>query len=240
MMNHQQVIALFQQLQQQHPQAFKFNFLFYSLIKTKGMLDEFKEIIPWILACMIFSGGTISTADRLSELLPQISHFQAIGGAVLMMMMIMRLYLPYVVWQIKHSSDSVYQYIKNAPLKLTVVIILQAVNLVFLQSSVLMYVLFFFAISFGFIRVYKESLFLDQSTNEQHYYLQQIRRATLWAYKQSRKTALKLKLGKKDDQTLQKQHQYFVELHNTLKHYENKICLIYKYKDLDSYLDEKS
>ena len=54
MIQNKQVSLYLNQLQQQYPQAFKRNFLFYSQIKTKGILDEAKEFIPWVLAVMIF------------------------------------------------------------------------------------------------------------------------------------------------------------------------------------------
>lgn len=238
MINHQQVVALFQQLQEQHPQAFKRNILFYSLLKTKGMLDELKEVIPWILAIMIFVSSAISLAEYFSTIWTNLNYFQYIGSALIMIMVFMRLYLPFIMWQMRHSSDSLYTHLKSTPTKLSIIIILQALNLLYIESSILQYVLFFFAISFGFIRLYKESLFLDQTTPEQQYYLQQIRKATLWAYKKSQKSMLKIKLQPKGDTTLlQAEQKYFHQLHLELKKYENKMCNTYKHSNIESYIN---
>lgn len=238
-MTHQQVIALFQHLQKQHPEAFKRNFLFYSLIKTKGIMDELKEIIPWILAGLIFISSTISVSRHFATLWPNLSDFQYTGTAILIIMLIMRLYSPYVLWQIKHSSNSLYQHLKNTPFKLSIVILLQSLNLLYIESSVLQYALFFFACSFGFVRLYKENMFLATTTLEQQYYLQQIRRATLWAYKNQKRLTLKSKLASVDTQQhLQQQLSYFSELHQSLKNYENKMCSTYKHNDVESYMDD--
>ena len=53
-MNPKQALLDLQQLQQQYPAAFKRNILFYGFIQSKGMLDDWKEMIPWVLACLIF------------------------------------------------------------------------------------------------------------------------------------------------------------------------------------------
>ncbi|GAA5556174.1 hypothetical protein Asch01_00874 [Acinetobacter schindleri] len=53
-MQNQQVNVLLQQLQRLYPEAFKHNYLFYSQIKTRGVLDDRREFIPWLLASMIF------------------------------------------------------------------------------------------------------------------------------------------------------------------------------------------
>ena len=239
MISHQQVLALFEQLQQQHPQAFKRNFLFYSLLKTKGLMDELKEVIPWVLALMIFVSSAYTLSEYLAAFWTNLNNFQHMGAAILIIMVIMRLYLPYIMWQIKHSSESLFEHLKNTHMKLSIVIMLQAINLMSLESSILQYVLFFFAISFGFVRLYKESLFLEKTTIEQHYYLQQIRRATLWAYKKQIKLSLKLKFNaKKDTTALATEHQYYQQLYADLKKYENKMCKTYKYEDLDSYMDK--
>ncbi len=49
-----QAALYLQQLKQQYPAAFKHNDLFYSQLKTQGILDELKELIPWVLAAMNF------------------------------------------------------------------------------------------------------------------------------------------------------------------------------------------
>ena len=226
-MTQEQVIALLAQLQQQHPQAFKFNPLMYSFIKTKGILDEIKEFIPWILAIMIFVSSSLALSDYLSVFWQHLSYFQTQGFAILIIMLVMRLYMPLVLWQIKYSSESLYQHLKNSPLKLTIVILLQGLNLLYIESSVFQYILFFFALSFGFVRLYKESMFLETTTNQQKYLLQQIRRATFWAYRKSRK---------KYAQNQEK--DYFMNLYKTLKNYENKLCATYKHQDIESYIDD--
>lgn len=241
MITHQQVIALVKHLEQQHPQAFKRHFLFYSMLKTKGLLDELKEIIPWILAIMIFVSSSIALSDMLKNIWQNLTDFQYMGLAILSIMLLMQLYLPVVIWQIKHSSDSLYQHLKNTPLKLGIVIILQALNVLYINSTILQYFLFFLALSFGFVRLYKESMFLDTTTLEQRYYLQQVRRATFWAYKQHQKLTIQLKYQKKSNQeALKKQLEYFSALYLSLKSYENKMCNTYKYQDIESYMDDIS
>lgn len=235
-MNQEQVIALLAQLQQQHPQAFKRNFLFYSLLKTKGMMDELKELIPWVLALMIFYSTSIVLADYFSQFWDNLTTFHYMGMAILAIMLVIRIYTPFVIWQIKHSSSSLYEHLKNTSIKLSIVIVLQVINLIYIESNILQYLLFFFTLSFGFVRLYKESMFLDKTTSEQYYYLQQLRRVTLWAYKNQLKKNVQLKLNQSSER--EKQQKYFAELHQTLKNYENKLCSTYKHMDIDSYMDE--
>lgn len=236
LMTQQQVIALLQHLQQQHPQAFKRNFLFYSLIKTKGIMDEIKEGIPWVLALMIFYSSAIVLSEYSSSYWLNLNAFQHLGVGILIVTVAMWIYAPFVIWQIKHSSSSLYEQLKNTPLKLTVVIVLQVLNLLYIESTILQYVLFFFAASFGFVRLYKENMFLETATPEQYYTLQQIRRATFWAYK--KQSTLKLRAKFKTSSELKQQQKYFNELYQSLKNYENKLCSSFKHTDIDSYIDD--
>ena len=53
-MQTKQIDLLLQQLKLLYPAAFKRNYLFYGQIKTKGILSDLKELIPWVLAAMMF------------------------------------------------------------------------------------------------------------------------------------------------------------------------------------------
>ena len=53
-MQSKQVQLLLQQLETRYPAAFKRNYLLYSQIKTRCILDDQREVIPWVLAVMIF------------------------------------------------------------------------------------------------------------------------------------------------------------------------------------------
>ena len=81
MIKTQQATLFLQQLEQQYPRIFKRNFLLYGQIKAKGMLDDYKEFIPWGLAVMIF----VSTAFALNELIsmtfPQFEGVQSFGSS---------------------------------------------------------------------------------------------------------------------------------------------------------------
>ena len=109
MISNKQTSLFLKQMREQYPTAFKKNYLFYSMIKTKGILDELKELIPWVLAVMIFVSLSMSAGHFISLQFPQFDTFRSHGIAVLAIMLLFMLYTPFVIKQIKHSSTSLYQ-----------------------------------------------------------------------------------------------------------------------------------
>ena len=240
MISKQQTVLFLKQLRQEYPSAFKRNYLFYSMIKTKGILDELKELIPWLLAAMIFISLAISLGHLIALQLPQLSAFRAQGTAVLAIMLLFMLYTPLVIKQIKHSSISMYQQLRHTPVKLATLIVLQTINIAYIESIFLQGILFFFALSFGFVHFYKENMFRADTQVEQYFYLQEIRRICFWSYKQIFKTKLKRLISTKNSvpyKTAQQQEKQFVDLYMQLIQYENALCKTYKHADIESYLD---
>lgn len=240
MINNKQVSQYLQELQTEYPQAFKRNYLFYSQIKTKGIMDELKESIPWILAVMIFVSTSICLGLYIESYFTQWPEFRAKGIAVLIIMLFFMLIIPVIIKQIKHSSTHLYQQLSNTPLKIAVLILLQTANIAYIQNTLLQGVLFFLALSFGFVKFYKENMFRSTTQNIDYYHLQQIRRICLWSYKQAIKAKLDMKISTKNsDKYIQAQHQlsHFLELHLQLLKYENEMCRTYKFIDLDAYMD---
>lgn len=240
MIPNKQVSLYLNQLQQQYPDAFKRNFIFYSQIKTKGMLDEAKEFIPWILAVMIFCGIYFSLGQYIQHHFSQFSEFQANAIASLGIMLGFMLIVPFIINQIKHSSTHLYHQLNNTPFKLAVLIVLQALNLYFIESTLLQGVLFFFAMSFGFVKFYKENLFRESTKDTEYYQLQQIRRSCFWAYKQAKKAKFKMRFCTKNSEKYlshQAHLSQFLELHLQLLKFENEMSKSYKFIDLDEYMD---
>lgn len=240
-MQNQQVTVLLQQLQLLYPAAFRHNYLFYGQIKTKGVLDDRREFIPWILACMIFIPISFALKDVLSSVLAPLSSFEAHSYACLAILLFLMLVVPLVIKQIRHSSHSLYQHVRHTPIKLTAVILLFALNIEFLHSQWVMWVLLFFGVSFGFVRFYKENLFRQNTQGTEQYQLHQLRRICFWAYKQSRLTRLKLRLMSANNpkyQTLQRQLNQYADLYSQLLKLEHQYCKRIKHIDIESYLDE--
>lgn len=240
MMSNNQLEQYLQQLRLHHPNAFKRNFVLYGQIKTKGVLDEFKEVIPWILSLLIFGSLSFCLSEIISTFYPKFDTFQALSTAFLSISLFLMLVCPIVLKQIKHSSTSLYRLLQHTPLKLTALIILQALNIAFAQSWILMFVFFFFVLGFGFIKFYKENLFRSSATTTQYHDLQQVRRACFWTYKNIFRINLKLKLCSKnsnDQKELVKLRDQYVQLHIELINLENKLCMALKYSDLENYLD---
>lgn len=236
----QQTALYLQQLEKKYPQAFKHNYLFYSQIKTRGILDELRELIPWVLAAMIFVSIDFALGNFIETHFHQFDATQSKGIAILVIMLFFMLIVPLIIKQMKHSSTHLYQQFKNVPLKLAIVIIIQTINIAFIQSMFLQGVLFFFALSFGFVKFYKENMFKAHTSTIEYYYLQQVRRACFWSYKQALKTKSKLKLAKKGSPEAKKsqaQLNEYLELHISLLKYENELCKNYKFIDLDAYMD---
>ena len=227
-------------LKQEYPQAFQRTFIFYGLIKTKGLMDERKEIIPLILALCIFLPLSYVLSEYIAHQLPQFAGFQAGAIAVLGIMLFFMLICPMILKQIKHSSRSLYLQLQHTPFKLTLLILLQGLNLAFIESWFVQGVLFFLAISFGFIRFYKENLFKESTSNEQYLLIQEIRRISFWTYKKNLRLQLTKYLVSKSSpryEYLQQQQQQFTQLHQQLIDLESRLCKIYKY-NLQSYLDQ--
>lgn len=227
-------------LKQQYPQAFSRNHIFYGLIKTKGIMDERKEIIPLVLALCIFLPICFLLSEYIQFALPHFAGFQAGAIAVLVIMLFFMLICPIILKQIKHSSHSLYLQLQHTPFKLSILILLQALNLAFLESWFVQGILFFLAISFGFIRFYKENLFKESASAEHYLMIQEIRRISFWTYKKSLGIKLRKALVSQSSRrytTLAQQQLEFTELHQQLIELESRLCKIYKYT-LQSYLDQ--
>ena len=240
MIQKKQVSVYLNQLQQQYPQAFKRNFLLYSQIKTKGILDEAKEFIPWVLAVMIFCSIYFVLGQFISRHYPQFNEFQANGISALSIMLFFMIIAPFIINQIKHSSVHLYKLVNNTPFKIAILIIIQALNIYFFESTLLQGVLFFFAMSFGFVKFYKENLFRNSTKDTEYYQLQQIRKSCFWAYKQAKKAKFKMIFSKKDSEIYHIQQNHlaqYLELHLQLLKYENEMSKSYKFIDLDEYMD---
>lgn len=240
MISNKQTALYLEQLRQRHPSAFKRNFILYGQIKTKGLLDELKELIPFGLALMIFIPISYVLSEYITVLFPKFNSFQASAIASLVVTLFFMLICPFVLKQIKHSSVSFYAQLKNTPIKITILILLQAINIAWIESWIMQGILFFFAMSFGFIKFYKENMFKEQTTPEQYHYLQEIRRICYWTYKQSIKLNTRLLITQKNTEKytqLMKKRNQLVELHVELINYENKLCITHKHLDIDKYLD---
>lgn len=240
MVSDKQAALFLKPLQMQYPAAFKRNFVFYGMLKTKGLMDEIKEFIPWILAIMIFVSLSISLGHYFEIHFLRFTPFQAHGFAVLCFMLLFMLYVPIVLKQMKHSSSSCYEQQQHAPIKIAALIILQAINIAFIESTFLQIVLFFFAMGFGFVKFYKENLFRNSVTHVGLYYLQELRRFNFWSYKQTIKLKFILQFTRKDTEKYQqklKQLQHFHALHLKSMHMEQQLCQTHKHQDLENYLD---
>lgn len=235
----QQHIADFQQ---QYPHALKWTFLCYSHLKTKGILDDYKGIIPWVLAALIFIPICFVIKEHLIKLQPNMMVFDAFTYASIAILLFFMLYVPCALKQIKHSSNSLYPLLRHEPVKLAALIVLQALNFAFLESLFVMWVLTFLGLSFGFVRFYKENLFKDHATTDQQYQLQQIRKACYWAYKQTVWLRIQLCLIQSHSPQYavkKSQLKQFAVLHTELFKLEHDVCKSIKYIDIDSYLDDK-
>lgn len=240
-MQSKQVHLLLQHVQSLHPAALKKNYLFYGQIKTKGIWDDPKEFIPWVLALMIFVPSALVLKDLFITFFENISPFRAQACAILTIQLFLMMVNPLIIKQIKHSSHSVYQHLRHTPIKLTVVILLSGLNIKFLQNIFCMWLLLFISVSFGFVRFYKENLFRTQSNDAEYYQLQQLRRACFWAYKQTLILRLKLIFCAARSESYQKQKQklnQYADLYTHLFNTEHQFCKKIKHLNVDSYLDE--
>ena len=240
MISNKQAAVFLKQMREDYPSAFKRNYLFYSMIKTKGILDELKELVPWLLAVMIFVSCSMSLSHFIALHFPQFDFFRSHSIAVLIIMLIFMLYSPLVIKQIKHSSNSLYQQLRHTPVKLAVLIIIQSINIAYIESLFLHIILFFLALSFGFVRFYKENMFRENTQSEQYFYLQETRRICFWSYKQIIKIKFKMHFKAKHSQArhaLEQQQKIFIELYMQLIRYENELCKTHKHLDVETYLD---
>ncbi|MCO8041841.1 hypothetical protein OC498_03385 [Acinetobacter bohemicus] len=242
-MRTEQVSFLLQQLQLLYPAAFKRNYLFYSQLKTHGiLLEDRKAIISWILAGMIFIPVCLLLRDFLQLSFPKLSAFQTQSTAILIILLFLMLVVPFILKQVKHSSYSLYHVLRYAPLKLTVVIILEGLNLLVLENEWVMWGLFFFGLSVGFVRIYKENLFRSSTQNHEYYQLQQLRRACFWAYRQTVALRLQLIFSAKDHPQYKQRKQQlecYAELYTRLLKSEYEYCKTLKYLDIETYLNER-
>lgn len=228
------------QLSTLYPKAFKGNFVLYGQIKTKGILDELKELLPWGLALMIFGSFCITFAKWIESAFTSFDAFHAYATSALGISLFFMLMCPLIIKQMKHSSISLYQQHQHTPLKLTALIILQALNLAFAQSWLLMGIFFFFCMSFGFVKFYKENMFRSQATTLHYHELQQVRRICFWSYKQIKWRQFKLFFcaqHSEHHQILSTQCKEFTDLYLQLIQLENKLCKTYKHQDIEHYLD---
>lgn len=241
MIKDKQAALFLEQLKLLYPAAFKHNYIFYGMMKTKGMLDELKELIPWVLAAMIFVSISLSLGSYLEMLWPHLAGFRAKGLAVLAIMLFFMLTAPLIIKQMKHSSISLYKQLCNTPIKLAGIILLQALNIAYIESTFLQSVLFFFALSFGFVRFYKENLFREHSDNLQFHYLQETRRICFWSYKQMLKIKCQLffcQRNSEKSELLKQKLKHLQELHAQTMRFENQLCKSFKHIDLETYLDD--
>ena len=240
MISNKQTSQFLAQLSEKYPQAFKMNFILYGQIKTKGIMDELKEGIPWILALMIFGSLCYVIAEQVNYHFPQFEGAVSFSIASISILMFFMLICPLILKQIKHSSVSLYQHLQHTPLKLTSLIVLQGLNIAFAQSWFLFGVIFFFSLSFGFIKFYKENMFVSSASSEQYDQLQQVRRFCFWSYKQIFKTKFKMLLTNKSTENylkLQAHKDELTHLHVESIKFENNLCLSIKHKDVETYID---
>lgn len=241
-MQAKQVQLLLQQLTVHHPAAFKRNYLFYSFIKTKGLWDERRDFMVWLIALSIFIPCSLLLQALIQRHYASLSNFQSQSYSILSISLIFMLIMPLLIKQIKHSSNSLYQLLQHNPIKLTAIILLQGINIAFLEYTFILWLLFILSVSYGFVSFYKENLFRESSLDTDYYQLQQVRRICFWAYKQAFIIKFKMRWLEKDPQryqSLKQQVERYADLHTQLFNVEHQYCKRIKYIDLDRYLDEK-
>ena len=229
------------ELQENYPQAFKKNWLFFGFIQTKGALDELKEVIPWVIALTTFIPLTYVLSIYIDHVFQSFSNFQAQATAIICIMLFFMLTLPCVIYQIHHTSPRLYQHIKNLPFKLAIIIVLQAINIKFFENIILQGVLFFLSLSYGFISCYKENLFKSHSTKTDQFTLNQIRKICFWSHLKIIKCTLRLALTQKSSKNYVKilqQKNDFILLNKHVMQFEDQFYQSIKYIDLESYVDE--
>ncbi|WOE31431.1 MULTISPECIES: hypothetical protein [unclassified Acinetobacter] len=238
MMTQQQILERYNQLFNQYPEAFKKPRLLYGLIPVHGALDEWKEFLPWLIAGIIF----IPSVYLLHVyLLHEVGNFLSYAIGILFITLCFMLISPFIIYQIRHSSTHLYQSIKNIPLRITILIILQAINIKFLESSLLLSALFFFSISYGFIGLIKENLFKPHTSSQVLVQLRHIRQACFSSHLQVVKISLKMKFYKKSSAYyphLQQQRNTAIQTHQTLQKFEKALYQNLKYINLETYIDE--
>ena len=88
-MQSKQVQLLLQQLETLYPAAFKRNFLLYSQIKTRGILDDWRELVPWVLAVMIFIPISLILQNFFSNHLEKLDAFQSLSYAIISILLVL-------------------------------------------------------------------------------------------------------------------------------------------------------
>ena len=232
----QKTLHYLQQLKLKHPEAFRGGHLFYGCLKTKGIMDELKELLPWLLAGAVF----IPIQILFSQYLDRQGYAHASQLASLLIILCFMCYAPLIIKQAKHSSNSFYQQHRSTPLKLACLIIVQACNLAYLDSAFVQGLILLFAINFGCIRFYKENLFRAETTLQHYAHLHMIRCACFWSYKRTIQAKWRYRLMSKHSAKRHqhaRQVQYYLNLHLELYKYEHELCKRYKYLDLEKYLD---
>lgn len=223
MLTDQDVLLHLEQLKQQYPQAFRYNFLFYAVYKSKGA----HSIWIWLLALCIFLPAALLIELYLS------THWQLANSGLgsLAVMLLLMLYVPLPLKQAKHSSHMFYQQNQWAPLRLTVCIVLQSLNLMYWQSRLLESICLSLALGYGFIQFYREGYFLAQTQAYHCYALQQIRRVCWWSYQQTqfhRRMMSKSQPHTEQYRLHQNYLQQSLQLHLSLYQYEYQLCKQYK------------
>ena len=99
-MQSKQVQLLLQQLETRYPAAFKRNYLLYSQIKTRGILDDQREIIPWVLAVMIFIPISLILKNFYLTHLENLDPLQSHSYAIISILLVLMWVLPFVIKQI--------------------------------------------------------------------------------------------------------------------------------------------
>lgn len=241
MITQKQSLQYIKQLQEHYPQAFKKNVLWYGFIPVKGALDEWKEIIPWLIAFTAFMPITYFLNIQIHQITPTFTTFQYLASAVILITLFLMMIIPMIIYQIHHSSAYLYQSIKNTPFKIAILIILQAINFKFFESSLLLGVLFFLTMRYGFISFCKENLFKDHTTSIDYKNLLLIRKACFWSHIKIIKCTLQLKLTPKTSPHYQirtSQKLKVIQLNKELVQFENELYKSLKYTDLETYIDE--
>ena len=233
MLTDQQVLADIQQLQQKYPDAFKYPSIWYGSYKCHHL----GSIIPFLLALIIF----LPCVLVIEAMLTLHSAFAPKGLGSIIMMLLFMLYVPFLIKQAKHSSHLFYQQQCHAPIKITLCIVVQAINVMYWQSRILESLTLTFAMSYGFVRFYRENHFLAHTQSYHFYALQQIRRACWWSYRRTEQHRIALKYtqaGSEAYQQQQKSLQSCLELHLSLYQYEYQLCTQYKKPYIKTMLDE--
>lgn len=242
MLNQQQILEHYQQLLTRYPQVnTQKQCLFYGSITVKGALDEWKELLPWGIALSIFTPIAYCLHYLIQHYIPTFDNFLSYASSMMLISLFLMLIAPLIIYQIHHSSAQLYNSIKNIPFKITLIILLQAINLKFLHSSLLLSALFFCTLRYGFILFLKENLFKAHIANSQIKYLRHARQLCFLSYLRILSLSLKMKFKTKSSaryQQLSVEKNQWMSINADFKKFEDKLYQNLKYIDLESYIDE--